>query len=51
MCEDKSQVNLGHVQLKRNADVISCSANHKQKSRPRTEDAYTSEFCLSDQLV
>ena len=40
MCEDKSQVNLGHVQVKKYANVISCLANHKQKSHPRTEDAY-----------
>ena len=51
MCEDKSQVNLGHVQVKKYADVISCLANQKQKSHPRTEDAYINKFCFSDQLV
>ena len=50
-CEDKSQVNLGHVQVKKYANVISCLANHKQKSHPRTEDAYINKFCFSDQLV
>ena len=51
MCEDKSQVNLGHVQVKKYANVISCLANHKQKSHPRTEDAYINKFCFSDQLA
>ena len=44
MCEDKSQVNLGHVQVKKYANIISCLAN-------RTEDAYINKFCFSDQLV
>ena len=51
MCEDKSQVNLGHLQVKKYAHVISSLANHKQKSHPRTEDAYINKFCFSDQLV
>ena len=51
VCEDKSQVKLGHVQVKKYANVISCLANHKQKSHPRTEDAYINKFCISDQVV
>ena len=52
MCEDRSQVNsIGHVQVKNYADVISCLANHKQKSHLRTEDAYINKFCFSDQLI
>ena len=46
MCEDKSQVNLGHVQIKKYANVFSCLADHKQKSHPRTEDAYINKFCF-----
>ena len=51
VCEDKSQVNLGHVQVKKYANVISCLANHKRKSHARTEDAYINKFCFSVQLV
>ena len=29
VCEDKSQVNLGLVQVKKYANVISCLADHK----------------------
>ena len=51
MCEDKSQVNLGHVQVTKYANVIYCLADHKQKSQPRTEDAYINKFRFPDQLV
>ena len=34
-----------------NRGWLSCLANHKQKSHPRTEDAYLNKFCFWYQLV